>query len=89
MVARVRTAVEKAATLDAAFRNTPERFVHHPPEPPQAPIAVWITPPCKNPERPSLKSKCLCLKGVDTFRRTAGVFNPRAAWATAPNSNDR
>ncbi|PIY73283.1 MAG: hypothetical protein COY86_07375 [Rhodobacterales bacterium CG_4_10_14_0_8_um_filter_70_9] len=44
MVARVRTAVEKAATLDAAFRNTPERFVHHPPEPPQAPIAVWITP---------------------------------------------
>ena len=33
--------------LDAAFLNTPERFVHKRPKPPQIPKAVWINPPTK------------------------------------------
>jgi len=37
----------RQATLDAAFRSTPERFVRQPPKPPQIPTAVWITPPAK------------------------------------------
>ena len=32
-------------TLDAAFLNTPERFVRQRPKPPQIPTAVWINPP--------------------------------------------
>ena len=58
----------RQATLDAAFRSTPERFVRQPPKPPQIPTAVWITPPCKNLKRPGLKSEGHCLKVVDTFR---------------------
>jgi len=41
--------VARQATLDAAFLNTPERFVRQPPKPPQVPTAVWINPP-KNTE---------------------------------------
>ncbi len=33
--------------LDAAFPNTPERFVRKHPKPPQVPTAVWINPPRK------------------------------------------
>ena len=33
--------------LDAAFLNTPERFVRQSPKPPQIPTAVWINPPKK------------------------------------------
>jgi putative transposase len=32
-------------TLDLAFRATPERFVHKPPQPPAKPTATWINPP--------------------------------------------
>ena len=41
-------------TLDHAFNTNPERFVKKPPEPPAKPIAVWINPPQRNPELPSL-----------------------------------
>ena len=37
----------RQTALDAAFLNTPERFVRHHPKPPQIPIAVWINPPKK------------------------------------------
>jgi hypothetical protein len=39
-----------ALTLDAAFLNTPERFVHKPPKPPKIPTAVWINPPKQTEE---------------------------------------
>lgn len=35
----------RQATLDAAYRGTPERFVRKPPQPPKIPTAVWINPP--------------------------------------------
>jgi len=35
----------RAVTLDAAYAAHPERFVRHPPRPPQVPTAVWINPP--------------------------------------------
>jgi putative transposase len=35
----------RQATLDAAFFNMPERFLHKPPKPPKIPTAVWINPP--------------------------------------------
>jgi len=41
-------------TLNRAFRANPKRFVRKPPEPPAKPTAVWINPPQKNPEPPSL-----------------------------------
>ena len=41
-------------TLDRAFRANPERFVKKPPEPPAKPTAVWINPPQKEQEQPSL-----------------------------------
>jgi len=40
----------RQATLDAAFLNTPERFVHKPPKPPKIPTAVWINPPKQTEE---------------------------------------
>ena len=33
--------------LDAAFLNSPERFVCQRPKPPKIPTAVWINPPKK------------------------------------------
>jgi putative transposase len=44
----------RQSTLDRAFRSNPERFVKKPPEPPAKPMAVWINPPQRNPEPPSL-----------------------------------
>jgi transposase InsO family protein len=35
----------RQSTLNAAFLNTPERFVQKPPKPPRIPTAVWINPP--------------------------------------------
>ncbi len=35
----------RAVTLDAAYAAHPERFVRHPPRPPEVPAAVWINPP--------------------------------------------
>lgn len=35
--------------LDSAFRQNPERFVNHPPRPPQKPTTVWINPPTREP----------------------------------------
>ena len=35
----------RAVTLGAAYAAHPERFVCHPPTPPQVPSAVWINPP--------------------------------------------
>ncbi len=35
----------RAVTLDAAYLAHPERFVRHPPKPPEVPAAVWINPP--------------------------------------------
>jgi putative transposase len=40
----------RQATLDAAFLNTPERFVQKPPKPPKIPTAVWINPPKQTEE---------------------------------------
>ena len=37
----------RQTALDAAFLNTPERFVRNHPKPPQIPTAVWINPPKK------------------------------------------
>jgi len=37
----------RQTALDAAFLNTPERFVRQRPKPPQIPTAVWINPPKK------------------------------------------
>ena len=36
---------ERSRVLDAAFALTPERFVRHPPKPPQVPTAAWINKP--------------------------------------------
>jgi putative transposase len=38
--------------LDAAFRDHPERFVRHPPRPPELPSAVWINKPPKEEKTP-------------------------------------
>jgi len=38
--------------LDSAFRNHPERFVRHPPRPPELPSAVWINKPPKEEKTP-------------------------------------
>jgi putative transposase len=35
----------RAAVLDAAYRQHPERFVRSPPAPPRLPIISWINPP--------------------------------------------
>ena len=35
----------RQATLDRAFRDTPERFVKKAPTPPAKPTAAWINPP--------------------------------------------
>lgn len=35
----------RAATLLGAYARNPERFVKHPPKPPDIPAAVWINPP--------------------------------------------
>ena len=37
-------------TLDAAFRQNPERFVNKPPKPPEKPTQVWINPPKSEPQ---------------------------------------
>ncbi len=39
--------VDRQTGLDAAFLNTPKRFVRQRPKPPQIPTAVWINPPKK------------------------------------------
>jgi transposase InsO family protein len=41
-------------TLNRAFNASPERFVRKPPAPPAKPTAVWINPPQKKAEPPSL-----------------------------------
>jgi putative transposase len=35
----------RQTTLDQAFRDNPERFVHKPPTPPNKPTVAWINPP--------------------------------------------
>ncbi|MGH2454911.1 MAG: hypothetical protein ACRDHD_01445 [Candidatus Limnocylindria bacterium] len=35
----------RASTLAAAYAAHPERFVRHPPRPPELPTAVWINKP--------------------------------------------
>jgi len=35
----------RRVVLDAAYANTPERFVRHPPRPPALPAAAWINKP--------------------------------------------
>jgi putative transposase len=40
----------RAVTLTRAYEAHPERFVRHPPRPPQVPTAVWINPPTKKEE---------------------------------------
>ena len=39
----------RSATLHAAYAAHPERFVSHPPEPPEIPASSWINPP-QHPE---------------------------------------
>jgi putative transposase len=49
---RVETINEtRQATLSAAFRAHPERFVRRPPTPPRVPTAVWINPPSTEPSQ--------------------------------------
>jgi len=43
----------RAVTLTRAYEAHPERFVRHPPRPPQVPTAVWINPPAKKEEEPT------------------------------------
>lgn len=43
----------RAVTLTRAYEAHPERFVRHPPRPPQVPTAVWINPPEKKEEEPT------------------------------------
>jgi len=43
----------RAVTLTRAYEAHPERFVHHPPRPPQVPTAVWINPPAQKEEEPT------------------------------------
>jgi putative transposase len=40
---------KRAAVLDAAYAEHPERFVRKPPEPPRLPTAVWINEPKEDP----------------------------------------
>ncbi len=35
----------RALTLERAYAEHPERFVHRAPRPPELPSAVWINPP--------------------------------------------
>lgn len=43
----------RAVTLSRAYEAHPERFVRHPPRPPQVPTAVWINPPAQKEEEPT------------------------------------
>ena len=45
---------QRAAVLDAAYRNHPERFVRKMPEPPSLPTAAWINPPTSHASREAI-----------------------------------
>jgi len=57
---------QRQQVLTAAYLAHPERFVRHPPRPPQLPAAVWINPPALPPAMPSAGS---------ILKRKAGSFS--------------
>jgi putative transposase len=46
----------RGKVLDAAYTATPERFVRHPPRPPQLADTIWINRPVDDPATGTLQS---------------------------------